>query len=237
MLRIERLTKNYGQTVGLSSAEFTVNRGEVTGLIGPNGSGKTTLLRMIAGVTPPSSGEIFLFDKPIKNNLPMLKREVGFLTNEMKLYPKLTPKEILQYFGALFDIPKSIVRDRITYLSDKFNLSSFMNRYCETLSTGQAQRVALSRVLIHNPSLIILDEPTTGLDIFNKNTLLSYIKDLSQKESKAIIFSTHNFDEIDFISNKIIVLSNNKMIFHGNKRDLLDLSMAENINDAFFNLV
>ncbi len=237
VISMKNISKYYGKFLAIDKVNMSVNEGEVMGLIGPNGAGKTTILNIAAGLIPASSGDVFILDQSIQEYPFATRAKVGFSTNEMKLYLKLTPREILFYFGKLFSVSPGCLKNRVEDLIYQFDLTSFADKYCGTLSTGQFQRVSLARVLINDPKIVILDEPTTGLDVISKELLLKIIIDLVKNKNKSVLFSTHNLEEIESICDKVTIIANNRMLFTGNKSDVLTLTQQKSVNEAFHYLL
>src|SRR5699024_7171261 len=175
---------------------FHIEHGSVVGLLGENGAGKTTLLRMISTILEPTSGDIFIDSKQIKDDAMYVKRSIGVLFgSETGLYDRLTARENLQYFARLFNISKQETKARIDDLANRFGMRDYLDRKLSGFSKGMRQKVAIARTLMHDPDVILLDEPTTGLDITSANLFRELIHQLSQ-EGKTIIFSSHIMEEV-----------------------------------------
>ncbi len=237
VISMKNVSKYYGRFLAIDKVNINVRKGEIMGLIGPNGAGKTTILNIAAGLIAPSSGEVFILDQSIQKYPFATRAKVGFSTNEMKLYPKLTPRETLFYFGKLFSVSPTRLKNRVENLIHQFDLTSFADRYCGTLSTGQFQRVSLARVLINDPQIVILDEPTIGLDIMSKGLLLEVIMDLAKNKNKSVLFSTHSLEEVDSLCDKVTVVANNSLLFTGNKADILTITKQKSLSEAFHYLL
>jgi len=231
------LTKNFGSFRAVDTLSFDVKAGEVFGLLGPNGAGKTTTLRMLSGLLSPSAGEAFIAGNSMQSQQQKARTALGFLTGDMDLYRRLNPVELLTYFGQLYEVPKSILRERVAKLVDAFGITEFQDRYCEKLSTGQKQRVSIARTLVHDPEVVILDEPTTGLDIMASEFILQFIKKMAQEEGKTIIFSTHHLDEVERLCDRIAIIHQGKLEHYGTIAAVKQRTGKEDLADAFFQLV
>ena len=235
MIEARSLTKEFGSLRAVDDLSFHVDRGEIFGLLGPNGAGKTTTLRMLSGLLSPTTGEAFIAGHSMTGNRQAARGALGFLTGDMDLYRRLTPAELLTYFGQLYEVPKSELRSRVEYLIDAFGIADFRDQHCEKLSTGQKQRVSIARTLVHDPAVVILDEPTTGLDIMASEFILQFMRDMAREQDKTVIFSTHHLNEVERLCDRIAVIHQGRLRQSGPvaevRRD------KESLADAFFDLV
>jgi sodium transport system ATP-binding protein len=202
----------------ISNVNLNINSGQIIGLIGPNGAGKTTLIRLLATSLFPSTGEILYKYSGVLNHLTEYRKKVGVSTSHTGIYGRLTPLEILNYFGSLYGINKQMLSERIEQLTREFNLSPFLNKRCDHLSTGMQQRISLSRAVINLPEVLLLDEPTTGLDILARENVLNFIESY-KNDGRIIIFSTHNIHEVERVCDRIIVIDQGKICFFGSIKD------------------
>src|SRR5262245_57872990 len=175
MIEVRGLCKRYGAVVAADDVSFTVKPGEVVGLLGPNGAGKTTILRMLAGILTPSDGTAAIGGVDVRADPFAVKQRLGFLSGDTALYQRLTPREVLRYFGRLHGLSKSALEPRVEKLIDELRMGEFADRRCATLSAGQKQRTNIARAFIHDPPALILDEPTATLDILSGRFLLEAI--------------------------------------------------------------
>lgn len=237
ILEAKNLVKDFDRFRAVHDVSFAVDQGVVFGLLGPNGAGKTTTLRMLSGLLQPTFGSSYIAGYSMQEEQLKARRELGFLTGEMDLYRRLKPKELLRYFGSLYEVPKSELNDRVEHYADIFGINEFADRYCEKLSTGQKQRVAIVRTLIHDPKVVILDEPTTGLDIMATEFVLSFIQRMAHEEGKTVIFSTHHMDEVERLCDKVAIMHQGKMLFDGTLDEAKKQQNTSTLYDAFFGLV
>ncbi|MEZ5042246.1 MAG: ABC transporter ATP-binding protein [Saprospiraceae bacterium] len=236
-IEARRLSKNFGPFRAVDALSFEVKAGEVFGLLGPNGAGKTTTLRMLSGLLSPSEGEAFIAGHSMLNQQQKARKSLGFLTGDMDLYRRLNPVELLSYFGQLYEVPKNVLKQRVEKLVDAFGITDFKDRFCEKLSTGQKQRVSIARTLVHDPAVVILDEPTTGLDIMASEFILQFIKKMAKEEGKTIIFSTHHLDEVERLCDRIAIIHQGKLEHYGTMTEVKHRTSQQNLADAFFHLV
>ncbi|HNT87762.1 MAG TPA: ATP-binding cassette domain-containing protein, partial [Candidatus Hydrogenedentes bacterium] len=213
-----------------------VRDGEVFGILGPNGAGKTTLLRMLATIITPTSGVCRIDDIRADEVPEEMRRRIGFLSGNTKLYGRLTGREVLRYFGRLHGLSDAYIAERTAALTDLMEMAEFLDRRCDSLSTGQAQRVSIARCLLHEPPVLILDEPTAGLDIVSSRAILEFI--VHAKESGcAIVFSTHYMTEAERLCDRIALIHQGDILAVGTQCELCAMTGAEDLQGAFFALI
>lgn len=225
-------TKDHETIKGVS---FEVHEGQIFGLLGPNGAGKTTLMQMIATLMKPTSGEIIIDGLSGEKNLLEIHRKIGFLTNEIKLDPLSTPNILFDFFAKLYDIPDSELRDRRDESFARFGISPFADKRFNELSTGMKQKISIAISLIHNPPVIIFDEPTNGLDILTSKQVTDYLKDL-KAQGHAIILSTHIFSVAEELCDEIAMLIDGSIVAQGTVDELVAQTQARNFEEAFFKI-
>ncbi len=235
MIKVKNLEKDFGSFKAVNKISFEVNPGEIFGLLGPNGAGKTTTLRMIAGLITPTGGEVEVCGYSLKQ-AQEIKKNIGFLTGSTALYGRLTPVEVLEYFGTLNFMPEDLKKERIKRLVTLFQMEEFQNRWCQKLSTGQKQRVSIARTILHEPKILIFDEPTSGLDIISGQIILDFIKS-SKDAGKAVIFSTHNMSEAGFLCDRLGLVYKGNMIATGTIEELKELTQAKTLREVFLSLI
>lgn len=237
MIQAQSLSKHFGDFKAVDQLSFEVMEGEIFGLLGPNGAGKTTTLRMLSGLLQPTQGESLIAGHSMKTEQVQARRHLGFLTGDMDLYRRLNPRELLTYFGQLYEVPKTTLTQRVDMLIREFGITDFQDRYCEKLSTGQKQRVSIARTLVHDPKVVILDEPTTGLDIMASEFILQFIKKIAKEDGKAVIFSTHHLDEVERLCDRIAILSKGQLQQIGSVEAVQQATGQPKLAEAFFSLV
>ena len=235
-LRLRDLGKRFGEKWVVQGVGFTLKRGEVYGLLGPNGAGKTTTLRMIAGLISPDQGGLQLAGVDRDAQPLEARKQIGFVTGSTGLYQRLTPIEILQFFGKLQEIPRKVLERKISELVELLQLHAFAKQHCGTLSTGQKQRVNLARALLHEPPLLILDEPTAGLDIISADFILKTIRQY-REEGRAVILSTHILTEVELLCDRIGVLYDGHLAAEGSLRELFEQTKTESLAKAFLSII
>ena len=245
--KVFTLTKDQRKIVGESklrpksftavdSISFKCESGSVFALIGPNGSGKTTTLRMIATMISPTSGKIKINDKDVSIDGRLARKSIGFMTNQTALYDRLSPYEMVKYFADLNSMDKSIFNKRCKDIFDRLNMNTFANKRIGTLSSGMKQKTSIARTIIHDPDIIVFDEPTTGLDVMTSRSIIELIRN-SKDEKKTIIFSSHRMEEVQSLADDIGVIYNGKLIFSGSKVEFESLSDLNSYDDTLINLI
>ena len=240
MLRAESLRKVFYPPRGaaveaVKGATFSVASGEVFGLLGPNGAGKTTLLRMLGTIISPTSGYCWIGDVRTDEAKDDIRKDIGFLSGNTKLYGRLTATEVLYYFGRLYGMEDARIQARIDELSELLDMKPFLDRRCEALSTGQTQKVSIARVILHDPKVLILDEPTMGLDIMTSRTILEFILHAKDR-GHSIIFSTHYMTEAETLCDRVGLIFAGALLAVDTKEALCAATGAKNLQQAFLNL-
>lgn len=215
---------------------FECHAGQVFGLLGPNGAGKTTTLRMLSTLIKPSAGRAVVNGHDVEHEAEAVRRNIGFMTGETAIYGRLTAREMIAYFGQLFGMTKTDLDDRIQTLAELLNMKDFLDTRNDKLSTGMKQKVSMARTLIHDPPCLILDEPTTGLDVLTSKTIVDFIHDAREK-GKCVLFSTHIMSEAERLCDRIAVIHKGKILATGDVTDLKTKARAETMEDMFINLV
>ncbi len=216
-LKIEELVKKFGNFTAVNNLSFEVKDGEIFGLLGPNGSGKTTTLNMILTLITPTSGSIKLYGKDIHQNINESKKEIGFMTQETVIEQDLTPRENLEIFGELYHIPD--LDNRVEESLKDAELSDFADYKASAMSGGMQRRLALVRSMIQKPKMIILDEPTTGLDVQNRSSLWDRIRKL-KKQGMTILITTQYLEEADALCDRIAVIDHGRIKAIGTASEL-----------------
>ena len=241
MIRVHDLIKIFHTHQGqehraVDGVSFHVRRGEIYGLLGPNGAGKTTTLRMLAGLMQPSAGDVYIDSVAGSSDPLALKERTGFLTANTGLYARLSPRETLEYFGQLRGIPLPEIKRQVNSLIELLALKDFADRRCEGMSTGEKQRVQIARTLIGNPPVLILDEPTNGLDVLTNRLILNFVRQAAL-DGRTIILSTHHLDEVENICHRFGMLHKGRILAEGTLKQLREISGQERLSDIFLALV
>ena len=225
MLKVENITKKYGDNVAVDNLSFTVDEGEIFGLLGENGAGKTTTFRIIMGLLEPNEGKVTLDGKKIDYNETDY---IGFVTEERSLLTKLSVQEQIEFYGTLKGLDKKNITERLDYWLERFEITSYKDRKIKELSKGNQQKIQFISAIINEPKLLISDEPFTGLDPINVKLMKEAIYSLKEKGC-SIIFSSHQMEYIEDFCEKLILLVKGKSILNGKLADIKESYAKKNI--------
>jgi sodium transport system ATP-binding protein len=225
-----------GRIRAVQGVDLDARYGEIYGLLGPNGAGKTTTLRMLATIIAPSGGHAEIDGVDVTRDPLEVRRRIGFLSGSTGLYPRLTGRETLRYFGGLHGLQGEGLEQRIDELVTAFDLAQFVDGRCESLSTGQRQRVSIARAVVHDPPVLILDEPTTGLDILASSDMIDFVES-RRSAGRCVLFSTHILSEAERLCDRIGVIHAGRMLAAGTLAELRERTGAEWLQDVFKLLV
>lgn len=220
----------------IQDVSFTANEGAILGLLGPNGAGKTTLLRVLSTALRPTSGTARFGELDVVRQPLEVRRKMGFLSGNTGLYGRLTPREILDYFGRLHGMSSDEVRRRIDDLAASLQLETYLDRRCDTLSAGMKQKVSIARTLVHDPEIVIFDEPTTGLDVAAAETILRLVE-RCRSDGKTVLLSTHHMTEVDRVCDHVVVIHEGRVRFSGDVAAMRAEGGDERLDRAFLRLV
>lgn len=237
MIEVEQLTKRFplpggGELVAVDQLSFSVPAGEVYGLLGPNGAGKTTTLRMLLGLLRPSEGRATIAGFRSDESPEEVKRRVGLVSANTGLYQWLTAREMLLFFADLYGVAPAAARQRLARLSELLGIVEYLDRRCATLSTGQKQRVNLARALIHDPPVVLLDEPTLGLDIIGSQVINEYVEHLRDR-GHAVIVCTHRLDEAERLCNRFGLMHKGRIVSEGTLEELREQIGCSSLVEMF----
>lgn len=236
VIKICNISKSFGKSQVLKNINLEVKNGEILGLLGENGAGKTTLLKILSTILKPTSGDAFIENFSVINQLENVRKNVGILFGEqLGLYNKMTAKENLQYFGRLYGIKEKDLKSRIDFLSEKFYFKDYQNKLIENLSKGMKQRICISRAIIHDPKVMLFDEPESGLDFKATKTILDFMENC-KKEGKSIIFASHLLENIKNYSDNIAILKDNEIKNIFNVEEYRKKYTDKKINDIIISL-
>lgn len=240
MIRANHLYKQFlvrGQPlVAVHDVSFQVAGGEVYGLLGPNGAGKTTTLRMVMGLLEPDSGDVRIGSGEVQLDPISHRKMLGLISTNDGVYPWLSVREMLLYFADLYAVELSVAKERMMQLTQQLGIHAILDQRCSTLSTGQKQRVILARGLMHDPPVMLLDEPTRGLDVVGSQTIFRFIE-LIRSQGKAVLLSTHRLDEAERVCDRFGLLHRGKMQYEGTLSDLQQATGHRHLTDMFIELI
>ena len=236
MISVKDIHKSYTKdTETIKGVSFDIGEGTIFGLLGPNGAGKTTLMQIIATLMKPTSGTVEINGMSPDKDLLKIHKILGFLTTEIKLDPVSTPDHLFDFFAELYDIPKDEINIRKEKAFERFGITQFANRRISELSTGMKQKISIAISLLHEPPIIIFDEPTNGLDILTSRQVMDYLKELKD-EGRCIILSTHIFSVAEELCDEVAIIVDGRIVAQGTVDKLVTSSGEKNFEDAFFKI-
>ncbi len=239
MIVIDALAKSFGEkreVRAVDSVSMTAADGAITGVLGPNGAGKTTLLRMLSTLVVPDAGRASVNGHDIVDARDEVRRSIGVLSDARGLYPRLTARENIAYFGRLHGVPAGVMRTRTDALLQTLNLTALAERRVQGFSQGERMKVAIARALIHDPPVVMLDEPTNGLDIMSVRALREQLRAL-RTAGKCLLFSSHVMQEVVALCDRIVILGHGRVVAQGTASELVAQSGAATLEDAFVTLL
>src|SRR5579864_6707167 len=241
MIEARHLVKRFrdrrrGAVCAVNGVSFSCRPGEIYGLLGANGAGKTTMLRMLATILAPSEGTAVVAGFDVAKDPQSVRARVGFLSTATALYGRLSAQEMVEYFGRLHGVAENTLRLRIDAIFERLEMNDFRDRRCDNLSTGMKQKVSIARTLVHDPSVMIFDEPTVGLDVMAARTIIAFIRDCRDR-GKTVIFSTHVMSEVEKLCDHIGIIHNGRLLAEGTLPELRQRFNKESLEDIFVEVV
>jgi sodium transport system ATP-binding protein len=239
MIHAGDLRKSFGkrgEVHAVQGVTFTAADGAITGLLGPNGAGKTTVLRMLATLMIPDAGSARIDGMDVVRERYAVRERIGVLSDARGLYPRLTARENVRYFGELYGLAGAALEARIEHLLDSLGLRELADRRTQGFSQGERMKVAIARALVHDPPNILLDEPTNGLDIMSVRALREQLRAL-RAAGKCLLFSSHVMQEVAALCDSIVVLAHGRVVAQGTAAELLAQAGAATLEDAFVGLI
>ncbi|HEX8763754.1 MAG TPA: ATP-binding cassette domain-containing protein [Candidatus Acidoferrum sp.] len=228
--------KKRGEIRAVDNVSFTCQPGKIYGLLGANGAGKTTTLRMLATILEPTDGTAVLCGYDVVEQPEKVRANVGFLSTATALYPRLTAQELVEYFGRLNGLDEATLNKRVDDIFNRLDMNGFRDRRCDKLSTGMKQKTSIARTLVHDPPVMIFNEPTTGLDVMTARTIITFISDCRDR-GKAIIFSTHIMSEVERLCDHIGIIHDGKLLAHGTVPELRAKYSEHNLEEIIVKVV
>jgi sodium transport system ATP-binding protein len=223
------------RTLAADNISFTCNAGEVFGLLGPNGAGKTTTLRLLSTVLKPTEGTAVIAGHDVVKAAGSVRSSIGFLSGNTGLYPRLTPREVLHYFGAMYGMTSALIDERTSRLSELLGMEDFLDKRCDALSSGMKQKVNIARTVLHDPPVLILDEPTVGLDVLTSRTIVKFVHDC-RTQGKCVIFSTHIMAEVAQLCDRLLIIHKGRVQFAGTLDEFRDRA-GQDLEQGFVDLL
>lgn len=231
LLTLTGVAKSFGEIEALTLVDLEIYSGQVIGLVGGNGAGKTTLLRLMAGVMEPTNGTILFGSKPVS----LMRQKLGVVPESTGLYSRLTAWENIRYHSRMYGIPDDVAWNRVSHFAKRLEITDALSRHTKGFSRGMRQKTALLRALAHGPDILLLDEPTAGLDVTSARTVRTLVGQL-RDEGGTVIYSTHHLAEAQQVCDRIIIVHNGSIRADGSPNQLLELTQKDNLEDAYVSL-
>ncbi len=228
--------KKRGAVRAVEGVSFRCEPGRIYGLLGANGAGKTTTLRMLATILTPTSGGATVAGFDVVGEPERARASLGFLSTATALYGRLTAREFVEYFGRLHGLRDDVLRERVNVLLSRLEMNDFCDRRCDSFSTGMKQKTSIARVLVHDPPVMIFDEPTTGLDVMTARTIISFIREC-REHGKTVIFSTHVMSEAEKLCDRIGIIHSGRLLAEGTLEELRARIGIHDLEDIFVRVV
>src|SRR6202158_1630925 len=241
MIEARQLSKQFhdkkrGVIRAVENVTFCCQPGQIYGLLGANGAGKTTTLRLLATILEPTQGTAIVAGYDIIEQPQKVRAHIGFLSTATALYARLNAQEMVEYFGRLYGMNEAALQGRVDELFGRLEMNDFRDRRCDKLSTGMKQKVSIARTLVHDPSVMIFDEPTVGLDVMAAPTIIGFIRECRDR-GKTVIFSTHVMSEVEKVCDHIGIIHDGRLLAEGTLAELRQRSGKQDLEDIFVEVV
>ncbi len=236
MIQVNNLHKSFGEIHALRGVTFNAPNGQITGLLGPNGAGKTTTLRILYTLLTPDTGNAVVDGFDVRTQTLAVQQRIGALPDARGVYPRLTARENIRYYGRLHGLTNAMLEQRIVTLIELLDMESIADRRTDGFSTGERLKVAIARALVHDPINVLLDEPTNGLDVMSTRAMRDVIRQLSAA-GKCVVFSSHIMQEVAALCDHIVIIAKGKVVGEGTAEELLHTTGKANLEDAFVDII
>lgn len=238
IIEIQNLTKTFKNATepAVNGISFSINRNEIFGLLGPNGAGKTTTISILCGLFPPTSGKVLIDGKSLDHQLAGIKQIIGIVPQDIALYPTLTARENLDFYGHMYGLKGRDLKVKIENWLQKLGLTDAANRQISTYSGGMKRRVNLIAGVLHDPKILFLDEPTVGVDVQSRNVIIQHLKEIN-KMGTTIIYTSHHMEEAENFCSRVSIIDHGKILTQGTPHELIsDNPGSTNLENVFLNL-
>ncbi len=238
LVDIQHVSKKYKDAprAAVNDLSLTINKGDIFGLLGPNGAGKTTFISMLCGLFPTTSGEIYINGLTHKTNSKACKQLIGVVPQEIALYPKLTAWENLMFLGHMYGLGGSELKEKVKQNLSILGLEANMHQKVISYSGGMKRRVNLIAGLLHNPQLLILDEPTVGVDVQSKQAIIEHLKKLNKEQGMTILYTSHHLEEAEEFCSHIAIIDDGKLITQGATKELISSNNCNSIEEVYLKI-
>ena len=236
VIEVKDISKSFREVKAVKGLSFVAPDGHITGLLGPNGAGKTTTMRMISGIVQPDEGAVLIDGLQVRPGANEALARLGVLPDGRGLYPRLSARENIRYFGRLYGYSGEELEERIETLAIALGMGSILDRRVQGFSQGERMKVALARAVVHDPQNIMLDEPTNGLDVMSTRSMRSVIQDFRER-GRCVVFSSHIMQEVGQLCDTIVVMAAGKIVAQGTAEELCEQAKQSNLEDVFVALI
>lgn len=241
MLEAVEITKRFKQTQAVNGVNLYLEKGEIIGLLGPNGAGKSTTISIISTLIPPTSGDVRLYNESVIKRPEKLRKILGVVPQEIALYPDLSARENLLFFGKIYRLSGSQLKQKVEEVLEMIGLTDRQHDLVKNFSGGMKRRLNIGAALLHEPELIIMDEPTVGIDPQSRNYILETVKRLNKEKKMTVLYTSHYMEEVEFLCNRIYIMDKGHILAAGTKEEIKNILSAENtiqitverVNDSF----
>ncbi|QKS70346.1 ABC transporter ATP-binding protein [Paenalkalicoccus suaedae] len=227
MLEVNDVSKSFKGRTAVKQVNVFIEKGEIVGLLGPNGAGKSTTISMISSLISPDEGEIFAAGLSTKRDRQKIRKLIGVVPQDIAVFLDLTARENLQFFGRAYKLKGSVLKERIAHVLDVVGLTDRANEFVKTYSGGMKRRLNIAVALLHEPELLIMDEPTVGIDPQSRNYILETVRELNRKTNMTIIYTSHYMEEVEYLCDRIYIMDHGEVIAAGTKQELKGMLMEE----------
>jgi ABC-2 type transport system ATP-binding protein len=238
IIEIENLTKTFKNATepAVNGISFSIYQNEIFGLLGPNGAGKTTTISILCGLFPPSSGKVLIDGKDLHKELPSIKNIIGIVPQDIALYPTLSARENLAFYGSMYGLHGKNLKEKIDMWLEKLGLKDASKRQVSTYSGGMKRRVNLIAGVLHQPKILFLDEPTVGVDVQSRNVIIEHLKEIN-KTGTTIIYTSHHMEEAEHFCSRVSIIDHGKILTQGTPGELISNNAGStNLENVFLNL-
>ena len=238
IIEIENLTKTFKNASenAVDGISFRINKNEIFGLLGPNGAGKTTTISILCGLFPPTSGKVLIDGKDLHEELPSIKNIIGIVPQDIALYPTLSARENLAFYGSMYGLHGKDLKEKIDMWLEKLGLNDASKRQVSTYSGGMKRRVNLIAGVLHSPKILFLDEPTVGVDVQSRNVIIEHLKEINAAGT-TIIYTSHHMEEAEHFCTRVSIIDHGKILTQGTPGELISNNAGStNLENVFLNL-
>ena len=239
IIEINSLSKTFKGASGsaVDGISLSIEKNEIFGLLGPNGAGKTTTISMLCGLFPPSKGSILIDGKALEGNIDSVKQIIGVVPQDIALYPMLSARENLSFYGHMYGLSGKSLTDKIEFWLNNFGLTDSANKRLSTYSGGMKRRVNLIAGILHDPKILFLDEPTVGVDVQSRNVIIEHLKELN-RAGMTIIYTSHHMEEAEHFCSRVAIIDYGKIIVEGSPKELItnNNTGCKNLEEVFLHL-